>query len=228
MLQSTWSLDVFVPPHSPLVLLAFLGAAALVAAAAVGSALALAGRRRLLAEFLAGSGAGVAVLYAALLFGAAALSRERTLSPGERKYFCEMDCHLAYAIANAASPVPGQRAVTVETWFDPATIAAFRGNAPLTPNPRVVYLVDASGRRYAPSPRATRDWERRHGTSTPLTRRLAPGQSYTTTFVFELPDSARAPRLFLGDPIGVECLLISHENSPFHSKSYFALPGEPL
>jgi hypothetical protein len=228
MLQSTRLLDVFVPPFSPAVVLAFLGAGALISVAAVGTALALAGRHFFLAKLLVGAGLGVAAVYAALLFGAALFSRERTLTPGEKKYFCEIDCHLAYSIAGTASPGPGRRAVTITTWFDPSTIASFRGNALLTPNPRVVYLVDEAGRRYSPSAGATREWERRHGSSTPLTRALAPGEAYTTTFVFELPQSVGAPRLYLGDPLGVETLLIGHENSPTHRKAYFALPGEAL
>jgi hypothetical protein len=228
MPQSTLALDVFVPPLAPAVVLAFLGAGALLAASAVGSAIALAGRRFRLAKVLVGAGLVVAVGYAALLFGAALISDERTLRPGEKKYFCEIDCHLAYSIAGSQSAGPRARAVTLTTWFDPSTIASFRGNAPLTPNPRVVCLVDDSGRRYAPSALATRTWEERHGASTPLTRELRPGESYTTTFVFELPEGARRPRLLLADPVGIETLLIGHENSPSHGKAYFELPGETL
>ena len=164
-------------------------------------------------------------MYGTLLVGAAFLSRERTLHPGEKKYFCEMDCHLAYSVVATAEPGRGLRAVTVQTWFDPSTIASFRGNAPLTPNPRTLYLVDGSGRRYAPSGPATKAWEQEHGGSTPLTRVLVPGESYATTFVFEAPATARGLRLFLGDPLGPENLIIQHENSPFHAKIYFALPA---
>ena len=37
-------------------------------------------------------------LYVPLLAGAAFFSRERTLRPGEWKYFCEVDCHIAYSV----------------------------------------------------------------------------------------------------------------------------------
>ena len=113
--------------------------------------------------------------------------------------------------------------MTVRTWFDPGTIASFRGNAPLKPNPRDVFLVDESGRRYAVSPAGQKAMEESRGPSTPLTRVLRPGEAYTTTFVFDLPDGARRPRLFLGDAPGVEALLIDHENSLFHRKVYFEL-----
>jgi len=152
--------------------------------------------------------------------GAALLSRDRTLEPGERKYFCEMDCHLAYSVAAAPAAIGNHRTVTVRTWFDPDTISSFRGNGPLTPNPRVVYLVDEAGRRIEPSPLPA---PAALGGSTPLTRELRPGESYTTTFVFEVPPGFSRPRLFLGDAAGPENLLIGHENSPFHGKVYFRL-----
>jgi hypothetical protein len=224
MLQSTLALDAFVPPLAPVVVLAFLGAGGFTAAAAVGGAVALSFRRFRLARWIFGASLAVAAGYGALLLGVALQSRERTLLPGEKKYFCEIDCHLAYSIAGAEPAGPGALAVTVTTWFDPSTIAPFRGDAPLTPNPRVVYLLDGSGRRHEPSAKATRAWEAKHGPSTPLTRELRPGQSYATTFVFDVREAAR-PRLFLGDPVGVETFLIGHENSPAHGKAYFALPG---
>jgi hypothetical protein len=226
MMQSALSalaLNAFVPELAPLVLLAFFGAGFLVFATATGAAIALAARRRGPARFLGAAGLAVAVIYDTLLLGASLVSRERTLAPGERKYFCEMDCHLAYDVAAVTSPSETLLAVTVRTWFDPSTIASARGNGPLIPNPRVVSLVDASGRRFAPSAEATRAWESAQGHSVPLTRMLSPGESYKTTFVFEVPPGIREPRLFLGDPAGPENLLIGHENSPFHRKVYFAL-----
>jgi hypothetical protein len=65
--------------------------------------------------------------------------------------------------------------------------------------------------------------EESRGPQTPLSRVLRPGEAYTTTFVFDLPDGVRRPRLFLGDAPGVEALLIDHENSLFHRKIYFEL-----
>jgi hypothetical protein len=226
MIQSTLSgaaTDAFVPALAPLVLLALLGTALLLVCAAIGAGVAAAVRRFLLAKAIGGAGLAFAVVYATLLVAAALFSRERTLAPGEKKYFCEMDCHIAYDVTATAAPDPLTRVVTVRTWFDPSTIASFRGNGPLSPNPRTVWLVDEAGRRHAPSEAATRAWEKTHGPSTPLDRELKPGESYRTTFVFTLPPDARAPRLFLGDSPGPENLVIGHENSPLHGKIYFAL-----
>ncbi len=215
--------DAFIPGLAPLVLLAFLGTALLLLLTGTGAAIAYAARRPILARSLGAAGFAAAVVYETLLLGASVVSRDRTLAAGEKKYFCETDCHLAYEIAGVVSPSETTRAVTVRTWFDPSTIASARGNGPLTPNPRVVSLVDASGRRFEPSEAATRAWERVHGPSTPLNRVLRPGESFTTTFVFEVPPGIREPRLFLGEPPGPENFLIGHENSPFHGKVYFAL-----
>src|SRR5215831_17778140 len=38
--------------------------------------------------------------YGALLLGFSLCSRERTLARGQEKYFCELDCHLAYSVQN--------------------------------------------------------------------------------------------------------------------------------
>lgn len=224
-LPTALALDAFVPVLSPLVALAFLATGFLLVCSIVGAGIAFAARRPGLARLLAGGGLAVAVVYATLLAGASLLSRERTLGPGERKYFCEMDCHIAYDVVASQAPDARTRAVTLRTWFDPSTIAPFRGNAPLRPGPRVVYLVDESGRRYEPSPGASKSWEDGHGPETPFGRELAPGESYTTTFVFEVPAEVRSARLFVGDPPGgIESVLIGHENSARHGKVFFALP----
>jgi hypothetical protein len=220
------ALDAFVPTLAPVVVMAFLGTGLLLVCLALGAGVALAARRRRIAAALGMAAVGVAALYAAALGGAAMVSRERTLTPGEHKYFCEIDCHIAYDIVATAPAGEGKRAVTVRTWFDPATIASFRGDAPLAPGPRDVFLVDESGRRYLPSPEATESWQQAHGDSTPFGRELRPGESYRTTFVFDVPSGARSPRLFVGDPRGgLDRLVIGHENSPFHGKTYFALPA---
>lgn len=231
MAQST-----FMPESAPLVLLAFLGTGLALFLLFLGLVFALATRRRVLAKWLAGAalaGAG-AYLGALLLFSFT--SREENLHKGDRKYFCEIDCHLAYSLEEASRTkvlgIPPQTAaaegsfyvVTVKTWFDPKTIASFRGNGPLTPNPRDVFLVDESGRRYGVSPAGQKALEESRGPSTRLTRNLRPGESYTTTLVFDLPDGAGRPRLFLGDPPGIERFVIGHENSLFHRKIYFELP----
>ena len=216
---SALAFDAFVPPLAPLVQILFLGSGFAVFCATVAAAIAAAAGRAGLARILGGGAMTVAVGYWVLVLGASLVSRERTLSAGEKKYFCEMDCHLAYSVEGAASPERDRRLVTVRTWFDPGTIAPFRGNAPLTPKPRVVYLVDDAGRRYLPSPAVVPD------DATALVRPLRPGESYAATFAFTVPPRARSLRLFVGDAPGLENVIVNHENSPFHARTYFALPS---
>jgi hypothetical protein len=229
MLQSSLPVvlvDAFVPALAPLVALAFLGAGFALVVGVVSAGIAFAARRVRLARWIGGATLATTIGYAALLVGASLASRDRTLAPGERKYFCEIDCHIAYDVTSLEEAGDRGRAVTLRTWFDPETIAPFRGDAPLSPGPRTVALIDESGRRYEPSAEATSVWQKAHGGSTPLSRELRPGESYTTTLVFELPSDARPARLFVGDPPGgVEKALIGHENSPLHGKVYLALPA---
>ena len=227
--------SIFMPAHSAVTVLAFIGTGLVLFLLSLGLLFALGTRRTVLARRLVGAALVGGIAYLGVLFFFSFTSREESLRKGDRKYFCEIDCHLAYSLEEASRTkvlgVPPQTAtargsflvVTVKTWFDPTTIASFRGNGPLKPNPRAVFVVDESGRRYEVSPAGQKALEESRGPSTPLTRVLRPGEAYTTTLVFDLPDGVRRPRLFLGDPSGVEALLIGHENSLFHGKVYFEL-----
>ncbi len=207
------ALDAFVPPLAPLVLLLFLGAGFVVFCCAIGSAIAAAAQRRTLALRLAAGALTAGVVYGVLLLVASLVSRERTLAAGEKKYFCEMDCHLAYSVDSVSSRA-GSLTVGIRTWFDPGSIASFRGDAPLLPNPRAVFLVDDSGLRYPPS-----------SPTAALARALRPGESSLTTISFDVPKDAGPLRLYVGDAPGLENLVVDHENSPFHARTFFALPG---
>ena len=225
------SQSYFVPTlPSPLVVLAFLGTAFLLAAVLLAAGVAFALGKSRLARRLSLVSLAIGAAYGAALLAFSLASREHVLRKGDRKYFCEIDCHLAYSLQDVATKPAGKATrytVSLQTWFDPKTIAPFRGNAPLTPNPREVFVVDASGRRYGQSPSGMAALQQERGSpSTPLSRELRPGESYTTALVFDVPDSARGLRLFLGDPPGVESCRIDHENSGLHKKTCFAL--EPL
>ena len=227
--------SVFVSEFAPFVVLGFLGTTILLFVLLTATLISFFARKRRLARRLASAGLAGAGAYFGLLLVVSFTSREETLAKGDRKSFCEIDCHLAYSLEDISRTkvlgVPPQlvaaggvfHVVTVKTWFDPGTIAPFRGNAPLTPGPRAVYVVVESGRRYEPSAAGQRALEESRGGSTPLTRPLRPGESYTTRLVFDLPEGTEHPRLFLGDPPGVERLLIGHENSFFHKRVFFAL-----
>ena len=222
MIQSTLQIaateSVLVPEHVLASVLALFAVAGLLVLAGGAAGVGLALRRRRVAVWAAVVGAAAAAVYGAALFGSAAVSRDRTLPPGARKYFCEIDCHAAYSLEGASAPGPATR-LAIRTWFDPSTISSRRGNAALTPNPRVAWVVDAAGTRYFPVAGAS-------GVDSVagFERVLRPGESYRTILAFDLPSGILRPRLFVGAGGTVERFLIGHENSPGHGRTYFALP----
>ncbi len=228
----------FMPRYAPVVVLLFLGASFVLGVTLLVVVYGLVRRKRAAIKYGLAAALAEAGLYAALLLAVSLTSEEKVLGPGELKYFCEIDCHVAYSVVDVTltkslgtPPQAGVAAgsfivVKVKTWFDAATISSHRGNAPLTPNPRRVTLVDEQGRRYEPSAGAQSALERVQGTTTPLTQALRPGESYTTGLVFDLPADARNPRLLITDADFVTRFLIGHEGSPLHKKIYFALPPQ--
>ncbi|HEX9423030.1 MAG TPA: hypothetical protein VF899_07290 [Pyrinomonadaceae bacterium] len=57
-------------------------------------------KRFWLAKFAVLTIAAIAVLYLAVLLVFSFTSTEKVLARGEEKHFCEIDCHLAYSIAD--------------------------------------------------------------------------------------------------------------------------------
>ena len=156
-------------------------------------------------------------LYLLLFLGASVSSHSRVLAVGAEKHICEIDCHLAYAVAATKSePLPtGQvrHTVTVRVRFDEETISSRRPrDATLTPNSRYVALVDDAGRQYP-------------GSTDGLKRKLIPGESYTTDIVFDVPAEATGLRLVLRNNDPESAFIIGHENSLFHGKTTLRLPG---
>jgi len=227
----------FTPPNAPVVILLFLFTALLMfAGGVVAVGLALRGRRRP-ARRVAEALAVVLTVYLGALLTHSLTSRDQLLEPGQLKYFCEVDCHLAYSVEGvrsvktvgsgaAAIEAPGSFViVTVKTWFDPNTISPRRGDAPLRPNPRRIRLEDAAGKSYAVSKAAELALA---GDSDPralLARPLRPGESYTTELAFELPGSATEARLLISEDVPEASFIVSHENSFFHRKIWFRLPA---
>jgi hypothetical protein len=203
---------------APLAVVGFLGGAAgLVLSILTGLVLLSLRKTQWLRGLAALFGFG-AFVYFGLLFSLSYVSRETTLAPGQEKYFCEIDCHLAYSVRGAREETQNGRRllrVTLHTRFDETTISPQRPkDAPLTPNPRQVLLLDGQGRSFAPATTA----------GIPLTRALIPGESYETDLVFALPADAAQLRLLITSPEWEEHLLIGDENSLGHKKTYLAVP----
>jgi hypothetical protein len=225
------------PRYAHLVTLLFLGCGFVTFTCLVIALVAAAGKARMVAKFALGGAALTAIGYATVLFGVAFASSNKTLPPGNWKYFCEADCHIAYSIESVqeastlgpeAKPIAARGqfiVVRLKTWFDEKSIAPFRGNSPLTPDPRTVKLVDDAGRYFSPASQTATSLR---DSPTSLTTPLRPGESYVTTLVFDLPTDAHNPRLLISDSEPVTKLLVDHENSPLHGKIYLALGAGSL
>src|SRR5207245_4289793 len=199
----------FMPHFAPVVVLLFLGTLLLMGISFLVLFYGAVRCSAFFAKLGAGAAVTIAVGYLLLLSGVSFASSEETLPPGGWKYFCEIDCHLAYSMAGAqtaASVGPEMQQVSahgkfvivrVKTWFDERTISAHRGNGRLTPNRRKVLLVDDTGRSYEPSPEGQFALARSGNLSTAMAQVLRPGESYTTDLVFDVPKQARGLRLLI-------------------------------
>ncbi|HEX8748956.1 MAG TPA: hypothetical protein VF717_17405 [Pyrinomonadaceae bacterium] len=217
--------------------LAFVGSCALLLVIGLLAAHALFKRRAGRLKAMLVAACGLVLIYLGLMLAFSLMSRERRLSRGEEKYFCEIDCHLAYSLVDVMRTktvgVPSDQAtakgifyvVTVRTRFDEQTTGATRGDAPLTPNSRVLTVEDAQGIGYAPSLEGMRALAPSASGGTDISSPLRPGQSYTTTFVFDLPEQVESPALLINEGELITHFVIGHENSPLHSRVLFSLEG---
>ena len=207
--------DSLGPVSFALFMLAVLGTLALGA----GYVLALLLKKAVWAQWILRVELAGLALYLILFLLASLTSHTRELAVGEEKHICEVDCHLAYAVTGVQTVKQwnGKTAqgtfyvVTVRVQFDSNTIASWRPrDIPVYPNGRAVALIDGQGRRY-PAPVDA------------LTRKLIPGESYTTDFVFDLPSDATNPRLMLASGDWPTRLMIAHENAFLRGKVLFRL-----
>jgi hypothetical protein len=151
--------------------------------------------------------AGLLVLilgYGLSLAGFSLFSREQTLARGQEKYFCELDCHLAYSVQSVerAKTIGDATAsgefyiVKVRARFDESTTAPWRPrDVHVSPVPLNFTIVDGHGRALQRSLAGQSAWDASHGSGRSLLDPLLPGESYETTLVFDVPPDAGSPRL---------------------------------
>ena len=228
-------MSVYTPHFAPIVVLAFLGSAFLFILSLFVSVVAAFRKARHVA--IASLTASVAIVfgYIAVLFAFSLLSRDTTIVPGAWKYFCEIDCHIAYSIGGvqAVSADAGELKiggpsrefviVQLKTWFDPSTISAHRGDGLLMPSERKVRLIDSWGREFSESPHAAAILQAKGLYSTPLRTPLRPGESYVSYLVFQTPAETADYRLLVTSAEDLDTAIWGHEISPFHGKAYFLI-----
>jgi len=220
-------MSVYTPHFAPVAALAFLGTVALLLLCCLVALIGAVGKSRTTVVGALSAGLTILVGYAAVLLSVSLFSKDVQISHGAWKYFCEIDCHIAYTVGGfemVESAASGRFAIVeLKTWFDPMTISPHRGNGPLTPNRRTVALFDDRGRKFAPSSKTEAVLASRRLYSTPLREALRPGESYVSYVVFEVPPDALGLRLLLTSSEEEGFLIWDDENSPFHHKAYFAL-----
>jgi hypothetical protein len=216
--------------ESHLAALCFLGTLGLTALLAIATVVLFFSRRAwarytLLAIFVLLAGYGL------LLGFFSWASYDRTVARGDQKFFCALDCHIAYSVQNVErmKTIGGTTAsgefyvVTVRSHFDERTIAPWRGNGALAPDPPMLELVDSKGRLFPVAPAGQKAWDAAHPQSHSLVDPLRPGESYETAWVFDLPADAQSARMFAGWHGFPSYLLVGDEASPGHRKTYLAL-----
>ncbi len=217
--------------ESHLAALCLLGTAGLVLLLAVAAGVLLFKKRQRWARYSLAAIVMVLTGYAALLAMFSYASYDRTVARGDEKYFCAMDCHIAYSVQNVArAPVLGDLKasgefvlVTMRSRFDERTMAPWRGNGAFSPDPPTLVLVDTASRQYPVSSDGQRFWDMAHPEAHTMEGPLRPGESYETTWVFDVPAGTQSLRLFAGWHGFPSYMLIGDEDSPRHGKTYFAL-----
>src|SRR5271166_2251597 len=147
--------------------------------------------------------AALLVGYGLLLAAFSFTSYDRTVARGDQKFFCALDCHIAYSVQNVelrktigdATAQGEYYVVTLRTHFDERTIAPWRGNSPLVPDAPSLTLIDANGCRYPVSADGQRAWEAAHGGRHTLRNPLRPGEFHETTRIFDVPEGAPSLRM---------------------------------
>jgi len=91
----------FMPHYAPVVVLLFLGTVLLIGASFLVLFYGAVRRSSFFARLGAGAALTIAAGYFILLSGVSLASSEEVLRPGGWKYFCEIDCHLAYSLIGA-------------------------------------------------------------------------------------------------------------------------------
>ncbi len=229
----------FMPHFAPIVALFFLGTILVVGCSLL--VLLVGAVRRSLPLVKTGGVATivVALFYFLILSTASLSSREKVLPFGAWKYFCEIDCHIAYSVVEIRSAaawgaelkqVPSRGdfvIVRLKTWFDEKSISAHRGDAPLTPNKRKAVVVDQRGNKFQESSEGKYALTQAGDSSVPLSQALRPGESYLTSLIFDVPKDSRGLKLLLTEDEPETKLLVGHENSILHKKIYWSLSNNP-
>jgi hypothetical protein len=142
------------------------------------------------------------------------LGAGRSLAMSEEKFFCAVDCDLAFSVlALAKQPVAADG---TRVWQ--VTIRARSAAARATQRPAGarVFVRDVDGRTYAADPAATRSFDPGVDPADPFAFDLGPGEARVVHLAFRLPASIPWPELVVTEGGWPGRLVPGDENAPLH------------
>lgn len=169
-------------------------------------------------------------VYLGSLLTVSLTSKERVLPRGADLHFCGfyLDCHMAMAVDSVVrTPSLGEVRARGEFYVVALRVSSDAIRATLQLGNPEFQVLDASGRRHGRSADGEQALSKLTGAAPALVQPVAPGGSYHTEVVFDLPADIQNPRLLIRDVGGpdlvLEGLLIGDEDSFLHKPTTFAL-----
>lgn len=166
----------------------------------------------------------LAVLYFAAVLVAGVLTSESLVAPGTVKCFddwCVTVTHAAeYSSLSGVSPLGRFIVVDVKVLAESRRVVQ-KGSDPH------VYLIDAKGHKYEPSPAAQASLEKSAGTQLPLTNPVGPGDSFITRQAFDIPKDSGNLRVLVTEQPWITKIVLFNENSFLSGRTLFVIDPKP-
>jgi hypothetical protein len=181
------------------------------------------GRYRKAGRLAAGLGAFLAI-YIGTVITVSALTPQRVLSMHEDRCFDDWclaadRSTLARAIGEGADAAKAHGVFYIVDLRVSSRAARISQRAP----DALVFLVDSTGKRYYPSAEGQHAYETARGNSKPLSAILGPGESFSTTRIFDLPPDARDVGLVVVHGEGPGWFIIGDSQSLLHKRTVIRL-----
>jgi hypothetical protein len=194
-----------------------VGVIALVCTLVVAAVQVLRGRQRRAARILIRLGAAVTV-YLIIVVAVSLATPRRTLSQSERRCWDEW-CLAVERVTRSEAIGPSAIAKAGEfLYVADVRVTSLAKRRPQRELGVVLYLIDASGRRYDPDFDGTRALAALGRTGAPLDSQLPPGGSFIHRVAFRVPRNAVGLG-FVKEGSGPQAVIIADDESLFHKRT---------
>ena len=164
------------------------------------------------------------VVYAIVLVSVALVSPQQVLAMRQDRCFDDW-CIAAEQVVQQSAIGSAPQSVSAQGVFELVTLrvaSRARGISQRAVDVQV-YLLDAHGQRYDPSPAGQQVLDARGQGGEPLNSELAPGGSFIRTVVFDVPKGASGLALVVNHGLFPEVLIIASDQSFFHKPTIIPL-----